>query len=258
MWGQQIQVADMQSWLETMQRQQEASQKTQHGALHIALEGNLASGKSVHLRRLAMMGHEVADNQCEKWPSCQFIEDMPRYTLPMHLCMLIHMARQGRQSGDDQQRTVLHERHPGTVKNVTWKMQCDAGFVRKEDDVCFQQAYQELQWTPQAIIMLEKSPENCLRDASSRCLQLDEAVTLPFLKRSHACHEKMIYDMEQKAQIDVYRIDANQSFDQVFVQLVTAIIEIQHDHGIYKGSPTKNDFAGYDLPLEMHGEGGLM
>ena len=85
----------------------ERVRKMRRCPVHIAIEGNIGSGKTTQLQRLSKLGFETVPEPIEKWPLELFGENPQKYALPLQLSVLIHGAKFRQNNARDMNRTPM-------------------------------------------------------------------------------------------------------------------------------------------------------
>lgn len=168
----------------------------------IVIDGNIGSGKSTVLDRLAQKGYTVCKEKIEEWPLDDFYKDPSRWAFLLQMSVLNSMHRL------PEPNIIIHERCPDSSLAVFWENISDKGIVsQRENSVC-KELYTKLAWKPDLHIFLDSNPMTCYERVSKRNQMGDTSVKLGYILQIDSYYKKYISNRNIKIIKSDREIDA--------------------------------------------------
>ena len=167
--------------------------------MKIVIDGNIGSGKTTQLGRLASNGWTVKYEPIEQWPLELFYSDMERWGFLFQIVVL--------QTLKISPGTVIYERSPLSSKDVFWKIMKKTPI---EDEV-YNRAFEQIGWGPDIYILIDTPPEICLQHIQNRTQAGDGGVSLDYLRQLDEQY-KLMYDNLNCPKI---KIDGTQTIEKI-------------------------------------------
>ncbi len=181
----------------------------------ISVDGNIGSGKSTVLARLAADGMRVFAEPVEHWTLIdKFYEDRRKYALAFNLEVLASFSRVEHGSG-----TVITERSPLTSRDVFARMLVNDGVMSDAEWEVFKKYYDLIGWEPDAVLYIEAPAAVCYERMHKRGRACERSVELEYLERLERAHDTLL----RFTKAPVVRIDGTQSEEAIYEQVVAAI-----------------------------------
>jgi deoxyadenosine/deoxycytidine kinase len=150
--------------------------------MKIVIDGNIGAGKTTQLNLLEEIGYKVHREPIEKWPLELFYSDPERWGLTFQLIILDTLKPED----------GIHERCPRSSKDVFWK-----GLSKHPEEArVYDWAYGYHGWSPDLYILLDKSPELCMKHIQHRCQDGDSSISMDLLNQLHNDYHEMYDNLE--------------------------------------------------------------
>lgn len=182
--------------------------------MKIAIEGNIGSGKSTVLKRLASETKlPVFEEPVEEWKPLLslFYKNPKRWSLTFNISVLTTFAK-----WKNNKFPAIYERTPVSCKHVFTELQRTNGHITPEEADVFNQVYTNIGWLPDIVFYVKTSPEVCFERMKQRGRECENGVSLDYLKKVDENYEKMIKMLEKDCTVTVYVVDGNKDKDVVF------------------------------------------
>lgn len=176
--------------------------------MKIVIDGNIGAGKTTQLNFLESDGFKVHREPIEKWPLELFYSDPERWGLTFQLIILDTLKPAG----------GIHERCPRSSKDVFWK-----GLAKHpEESRVYDWAYETHGWSPDLYILLDKSPEMCMKHIQHRSQDGDASVSMDLLNQLHSDYHEMYENLE----CPKYCIDASLTPKQINEKILSILNDV--------------------------------
>jgi deoxyadenosine/deoxycytidine kinase len=142
--------------------------------MRISFEGNIASGKSVQIKKFGGILEPIDD-----WPLDLFYSDPNRWSLVLQISILkgFHSIEKG-----------INERSPDSSLEIFWNLLEHT----PDEDIAYRFVHDKLGWKPDAIVYIRTPPEVCFKRLQTRGQTGDSKITLKYLQDIHERYEKYI------------------------------------------------------------------
>ena len=177
----------------------------------IVIDGNIGSGKSTVLDRLAGLGYTVHKEKIDKWPLEEFYQDRETWSMPLQLAVFNSMKP----------LPGIHERCPDSAYHVFWRgshVGSPESHVGSPEDQVVTDFYQRHRWTPEVHVYLRASPEWCLNNISKRSQTGDSGITLEYLQSLHHRYDEFFM------RVPNVTIDAERSIDDILSDTIRCLL----------------------------------
>lgn len=153
----------------------------------VALEGNIASGKSTVLQAIDYVfkqkGIDVAchPEPVEDWAEClqKFYTDMARWSFAVQMKILLtHVRRKPKED-----KLNIYERSPLASRDVFSQVSFNCGTLTEREWTLYKQYHDSVGWLPDVIIYLKCDPEICFARLHKRSRSCEQTVTLEYLQK---------------------------------------------------------------------------
>lgn len=153
----------------------------------VAIEGNIASGKSTAIESLAAEGYAVFAEPVEKWRFItKFYEDKRTYSLPFSLEVLESFSAIPRTRAD-----IVTERSPLASRNVFTRMLVNDNYMSEDEWEIYKKYYDAMGWSPDAIVYVDASPSVCLERMRTRGRSF-ELIGLDYLEKLERSYKTLL------------------------------------------------------------------
>jgi deoxyadenosine/deoxycytidine kinase len=185
-------------------------------AVKVCVEGNIGSGKSTALERLACLRPDVTVVQepVEEWGDllAAFYKDPATWGFAMQMSALLSFGRRA-DAADVVERSPLSCRHvfgqllfnDGKMTHVQWGL--------------YKQYYDALGWSPDVVVYVHTPPDECHRRLVQRDRPAEQGVDVHYLKRLDFQYETML----RYAAVPVVRLDGHSSPDDLAVAIADVV-----------------------------------
>jgi deoxyadenosine/deoxycytidine kinase len=183
----------------------------------ISIDGNISSGKSTVLSRLAdaVPEHTYHPEPVNTWTFLEpFYKDKRTYALPLSLQVLASFSDI---TSDD--TVVITERSPLTNRDVFTKMHVNDGTMDDEQWQVYKKYYDVLGWTPDAIVFVQCPAAMCHDRMHTRSRACETGVDLEYLERLEKSYETLL----RFAHVPIAYVDGTQDTDSVVHDVRSAI-----------------------------------
>ena len=192
--------------------------------MKIVIEGNIGCGKTSVMRKI----HEATRlpmflEPVDEWANWLdlFYKDPRRWGFTFNVNVLLTFNR-----WRNVDCLALYERSPMSCREVFTNLQYTNGDVNKMEIELFDTLYSQLKWKPNVVIYLRVDPSICMDRMNQRGRSCESSVPLDYLQAVHDNYEQMI-EKAKKEGITVYVIDASQTADDVFKNVLNIITSIK-------------------------------
>jgi deoxyadenosine/deoxycytidine kinase len=144
--------------------------------MRIVIDGNIASGKSTQFDLLEKQGFKVLSERIYDWPLELFYEDPSRWALLLQFSIL-------KSFDDNRDKAIIFERSPESSRDVFWKMLCEDGTVKQQEDDVYKYFWEKNGWKPDIYIYIDTPPTVCYWRLFSRRQVGDSAVNIEYLRK---------------------------------------------------------------------------
>ena len=170
--------------------------------MKIVIDGNIGAGKTTQLNLLESKGFKVHREPIEKWPLELFYSDPKRWGLTFQLIILETL----------EPKDGIHERCPRSSKDVFWK-----GLPKTpEEDHVYEWAYSHHGWGPDLYILLNKTPELCMKHIQTRSQDGDSGVGMELLNQLNRDY----LDMFENLECPKFMIDASRTPEEIHENII--------------------------------------
>ena len=174
----------------------------EHSRYRVAVEGNIACGKSTLLRHLSKVPHtEVLYEPVEKWRDIEgenllarYYQDIPRfaYLFQQNVMLTMMEAHQAPQS----KPLFVMERSAFSSRYCFVKTLYESKVIERLEFNCFDRLFHWLisQSPPSLdlIIYMRASPETCFQRLHSRKREEEKSVSLSYMQALDKCYEQWL------------------------------------------------------------------
>ena len=205
----------------------------------IVIDGNIGSGKSTVLDRLAGLGYTVHKEKIDKWPLEEFYQDRETWSMPLQLAVFnsmkplpgihercpdsaYHVFWRGSHVGSPESHVGSPESHVGSPESHVGSPESHVGspesHVGSPEDQVVTDFYQRHRWTPEVHVYLRASPEWCLNNISKRSQTGDSGITLEYLQSLHHRYDEFFM------RVPNVTIDAERSIDDILSDTIRCLL----------------------------------
>ena len=171
----------------------------------VCVEGNIGSGKSAALERLAALRPDLAvfPEPVEEWGDMLdlFYADPAAWSFAFNLRVLLSFVPPARAAEGG--RGVAVERSPLSCRHVFGQLAFNEGKMTQEEWALFKEYADVLGWAPDVIVYVHVPPEECLKRVEARGRPAERHVDADYLKRIDFQYETML----RYADVPVVRVD---------------------------------------------------
>ena len=200
--------------------------------MKIVLDGNIGCGKSSIINKI--IEYKIIKSKCINLPVfnepidewSQWLElfylDMTKYSFGFQMRVLkSHLNNKSIESG-------IFERSPLSCQRVFGELLYEDKLMTELEWNLTEEFNNDFGWDPDIIIYLKCNPDICYERIHKRNRNSEQQITLEYLERIHGKYEKL-YSHELNSQlnsqlnIQVIEIDASQSIDKIFNDIINQI-----------------------------------
>ena len=209
--------------------------------MRIAVDGNIASGKSTVVRDIDVGngGNDVAHEEpVHEWIFLdKFYADKRAYAFPFSLEVLASFA-----SFTDTTGTTITERSPLTNREVFTKMHANDGTISEDEFALYKRVYDAIGWTPDAIVFIRTPARVCHDRMIRRGRPCEMDVGIEYLERIEKSYDTLL----RFAHVPVAIIDGTQSPPDVLRDVRAALHAFERTH--HAASHAREDTIFLSLP----------
>lgn len=185
--------------------------------MRVCVEGNIGSGKSTALRRLAELRPDLAVclEPVEAWGSLlrKYYEDPAAWALALQLRVLLSFGRRAGGAGD------VVERSPLSCRHVFAQMLFNDNKLSREEWDLFKDYHDVLGWVPDVIVYVHTPADQCLDRVRQRGREAEATVDMQYLRRIEFQYETML----RYCDVPVVRLDGTASPDAVAAAIAEVV-----------------------------------
>ena len=182
----------------------------------IAVDGNIASGKSTVLSSLTG-SHDVVMEPVERWTLLdKFYEDRRKYALAFNLEVLASFHAIAGRPG-----LTITERSPVTNRDVFARTLANEGVMTGAEWDLYKRYFDVLGWRPDAIIFIDVPAATCFERMQSRGRACERPVDLEYLERLERAYDTLLRFVD----VPVVRVDGTKTPDEIYAAVKAAIDE---------------------------------
>ena len=174
-------------------------------AFRVCVEGNIGSGKSAALERLAALrpGLAIFPEPVEQWGDIldRFYSDPAAWAFAFNLRVLLSFVPPARAA--EEGKGVAVERSPLSCRHVFGQLAFNEGRMTQEEWALFKEYADVLGWSPDVIVYVHTPPEECLARIERRGRPAERHLDADYIKRIDFQYETML----RYADVPVVRID---------------------------------------------------
>ena len=200
-------------------RQGAAEAEPARQRLRVCVEGNIGSGKTTSLERLALLRPDLAlyPEPLEEWGALlgRFYREPSQWALAFSLRVLLSFARLGGHAGP-----CVVERSPMSCRHVFSQLLFNEGKLTQEEWDLFKDFCDALGWAPDVIVYVHAPADECYRRMQRRGRPEEAGVDLHYLKRLEFQYETML----RYTGVRVERVDGTQP-PEVIAAAIAAIVD---------------------------------
>ncbi len=190
----------------------------------IAVEGNIACGKSTALAALAALAPKlrVFREPLEEWAPTlrKFYEDPGTWSFYFQLRVLLwYAARAAEGAGAAEAADAVFERSPMSSRHVFAQVAHNDGFMTSEDWDLYKDYVDALGWEPDAIVYVDTPTEVCFERLRARGRDVEAGVDLAYLRRLDFQYETML----RYANVPTIRVDGTLPPDALAAAVAEAV-----------------------------------
>lgn len=181
--------------------------------MRIAIDGNIASGKSTVVRDIDDDAHE---EPVREWIFLdKFYADKRAYAFPFSLEVLASFASVTDVVG----KTTITERSPLTNREVFTKMHANDGTISEDEFGLYKRVYDAIGWTPDAIVFIRTPARVCHERMIRRGRSCELDVDVEYLERIEKSYDTLL----RFAHVPVAIVDGTRSPPDVLRDVRAAI-----------------------------------
>ena len=184
----------------------------------ISIDGNIGSGKSTLLGMLKDRGFEpatpkrtsvhFAPERTHEWKGMleSYYEDTKRWAFSFQMQVLLSHIRNHREARALGTDLCFVERSPLAARWVFGEILKRDGTLTEVEAALFDD-YMELAWCPDAIVLLDCSPETCLERVAKRSRTGEAGIPLEYLRSVSQAYEEFVQGYARDKGIPVVRVN---------------------------------------------------
>lgn len=174
----------------------------------VCVEGNIGSGKSTALARVAELRQDVGvhPEPVEEWGDLltKFYDNPAQWALAMSLKVLLSFGAPLKEP-----KMALVERSPLSARHVFAQLLFNDGKMSQEEWDLYKDYCDVLGWAPTLVVYIHTPPDECYRRMRERGREAEAGVDLQYIKRLDFQYETML----RYAGVPVVRLDGTQPPD---------------------------------------------
>jgi deoxyadenosine/deoxycytidine kinase len=183
----------------------------------VSIEGNIASGKTTHLKLLESAGYTVHydDSHEQSDLASKYYNDMKRYSLGYHLRLLRNFSLHAHTSTD---AVHIYENSPYTLKHVHCELLHEKRCFDEDEYKIYDEYNTQHGWMPDVMIYLYCHPSVCHdRLMPAGQVKSDHILDL------HAKYEIACDDLNITDHVKLYKINSQEDIDTVYRSIIDII-----------------------------------
>lgn len=183
--------------------------RPKHAAMKISIDGSIGVGKTTILERLSEeLGVDACLEPVGEWEPYleRFYENPQRWSLCFNLKVLGCFSRPS--------HAALYERSPVSCRKVFTELGYKNKHMSDLEMDAFDEIYEKIGWSPDVVIYLRCSPEECMRRMLRRGRRSEQIVSLAYLEQLHEAYESLASSSPKVVTVDAAR-PADQVYDDV-------------------------------------------
>jgi deoxyadenosine/deoxycytidine kinase len=184
--------------------------------MRIVFDGNIGCGKSSIIKKIKELNlinslfFNEPLNDWNEWMTL-FYSDMSKYSFGFQLRVLkSHIDKKNIING-------IFERSPLSCQRIFGDLLFEDNLMTKLEWNLIEEFYTDYGWTPNVVIYLKCDPEICHKRILQRNRDCENIISLEYLQRIHNKYEQLYKNNDS---IKVIEIDANQTIDKVFDEIM--------------------------------------
>lgn len=193
--------------------------------MKVSIEGNIGSGKSTVISRvLQEMRLPVFLEPIEEWSEWLklFYSDTSRWGMSFNLRVLLSFHK-----WKHNMFPAVYERSPLSNRHIFAQLQYEDGQMNTLEMDMYQTLYENLAWTPDAVIYIRTDPEVSMERMQKRARASEATVPLEYLRALHKKYDALFYQTQhvdttktiQNHTCNVYVVDGNADADTVYKEV---------------------------------------
>jgi deoxyadenosine/deoxycytidine kinase len=188
--------------------------------MKLVLDGNIGCGKSSVINKIIETNcidlpiYNEPLNDWDQWLKL-FYSDMTKYSFGFQMRVLkSHLDKKDVLNG-------FFERSPLSCQRVFGELLFEDKQMTQLEWNLTEEFNNDFGWTPDIVIYLKCSPKVCYERIHKRNRYSEETISLEYLERLNAKYEKLYTN---NSNVRVIQIDATQSIDKVFEEIMEKVI----------------------------------
>jgi deoxyadenosine/deoxycytidine kinase len=187
--------------------------------MKLVLDGNIGCGKSSVIKKIIeskCIELPVFNEPLDDWNQWMelFYSDMTKYSFGFQMRVLkSHLNKRDIQNG-------IFERSPLSCQKVFGELLYEDKLMTQLEWNLTEEFNYDFGWTPDIIIYLKCNPEICYKRIHQRNRNSEQTIGQEYLERLHQKYEKLY---KNNLNITVIEIDASQSIDKVFEEILEKV-----------------------------------
>jgi deoxyadenosine/deoxycytidine kinase len=188
--------------------------------MKLVLDGNIGCGKSSVIKKIIESNcielpvYNEPLNDWNQWMDL-FYSDMSKYSFGFQMRVLkSHLNKKDILNG-------IFERSPLSCQRVFGELLFEDKLMSQLEWNLTEEFNNDFGWTPDLVIYLKCDPITCYNRIHQRNRNSEQTISLEYLQRLNSKYEKLY---NNNLNVKIIEIDANQSIDKVFEEILDKVI----------------------------------